>query len=373
MMTSILPTSFWGLRAPDRWRDHAPNFILTASITVKLLAFALVIQLSQRAVFAFAAYASLRSIGIALLIVLAITLLNRLPWQAGRWLALLGSLSSGIAMIGYAAFIRELHDYPLPGALAARAEGLDFIARAPSIIFQGLWPLFFIDTAVVVWLMLRRIPISRCGKNTVFLALGSLLTVEAVNIATQCSLLNGSIHNRSREVHVRRYGATSLWITELLRQGLAPDAVLGPSRLRQPIELFQREHDAKPNILVIQVESLDWFCLSRSIADIPVMPFLSRVRSQGLIVPMVASHWTGGSADCEFAVMTGCRPPINVPWWKSPWPEVPALPAELVRNGYQTAASHNNSGSYFNRRKRHQEFGAQTFFDYHDLGLPESS
>lgn len=122
---------------------------------------------------------------------------------------------------------------------------------------------------------------------------------------------------------------------------------------------------AAPNIIVIQVESLDNGLINREVNDIPVMPFLSQLAADGIYFPNIyAQHFTGGSSDAELASLTGLIPLADGPTMSfHSCAHLPSLPKLLRQKEYHAIAMHGHDGEYWNRRNAYTALGFDGFLD----------
>jgi lipoteichoic acid synthase len=128
-----------------------------------------------------------------------------------------------------------------------------------------------------------------------------------------------------------------------------------------------------PNVVCIQVESMDAFIVKRMHKGKPVTPFLNALAKKSVYFPYVLSyHKAGSTSDCEFSCFNSAEPLDHFPSIKI---RNYGFPNSAVRRftaaGYEAAIFHGNKGDYFNRRIAFRKMGFPSFFDMHDMRLKE--
>ncbi|MDR2754798.1 MAG: LTA synthase family protein [Planctomycetaceae bacterium] len=113
---------------------------------------------------------------------------------------------------------------------------------------------------------------------------------------------------------------------------------------------YHPPHEWK-NIVILQVESLDYAVIRLKKEGKEVIPFINSLLDQSLNYRI----WTQpsyGSATADFVMLNGCLPAkglfnYNIPSYSFPL----SLPAFLKEHGYQTFAVHGVRGSFYNRQQ----------------------
>jgi len=121
----------------------------------------------------------------------------------------------------------------------------------------------------------------------------------------------------------------------------------------------------RPNIIMIQVESLDCDIIDFVVNGQPVMPFLKRLKSQSIYFKNFYSHHAGGAtADAELSTLTSLLPlESHSGFLTADFKRVDSLAKILVSNGYYTAGLHANRGSFFERQRAFLHMGFNRFHD----------
>mgnify|MGYP002349524781 CR=1 FL=1 len=128
-----------------------------------------------------------------------------------------------------------------------------------------------------------------------------------------------------------------------------------------------------PNLVVIQVESLDSNAVNKKINGKYAMPFLHSLSASNVYYPYALSyHEAGGTSDCEFSAMNSVEPLSSFPAMILKSYEYPnSVVRQLALNSYSTTAFHGNVGSYYSRSIAYPKMGYRSFFDLSLMGLSE--
>ncbi len=129
-----------------------------------------------------------------------------------------------------------------------------------------------------------------------------------------------------------------------------------------------------PNILVVQIESLDATAIDAEVDGRPVMPFMRRLASENIYYPYCLSyHVGGGTSDAEFSVLNSVVPLVDYPALKVSEYRYPnAVSTRLHEKGYSTQAFHNNRATYYNRGNAFAQMSFDVFFDQDRMRIPVS-
>ena len=128
-----------------------------------------------------------------------------------------------------------------------------------------------------------------------------------------------------------------------------------------------------PNVLIIQVESLDANIVDYKYKKEYVTPFLHGLSNESVFFPyMLSYHFAGGTSDCEFSTINSVEPFDNFPSVKLRNYDYPnSLLKRCAANGYSVLAFHGNRGEYFNRNSAFKKMGFRKFYDMFAMGVPE--
>ena len=136
------------------------------------------------------------------------------------------------------------------------------------------------------------------------------------------------------------------------------------------------------NVVLISMESFQYFLLGMEIEGREVTPALNRLARQGLCFDFILNNIDrGGTSDAEFMVMTGLLPDnrrktsLSYPAKRT----LLALPARLRDVGFHTFSLHGNDPAFWNRHINHPVYGFDQMvfeksfnYPYTGLGIPDT-
>jgi lipoteichoic acid synthase len=131
--------------------------------------------------------------------------------------------------------------------------------------------------------------------------------------------------------------------------------------------------DTHPNILIMQIESLDAYIIDYLYKKKFVTPFLHDLSRKCIFFPYLLSyHLAGSTSDCEFATINSVEPFADFPSIKLRNYDYPnSILKRCAADGYSVVAFHGNRGTYFNRNAAFKKMGFQAFYDMFAMRLPE--
>ena len=120
-----------------------------------------------------------------------------------------------------------------------------------------------------------------------------------------------------------------------------------------------------PNIIFLQIESLDTLTTELSVAGKHVMPFLNSLKDESVYFENFFSHHNGGgSSDAEIATLMSLLPISSHSGLKTAqYDKIDSLIQILKENNYTTGVFHSNKGSFYNRAYAYSNFGVDHFYD----------
>jgi lipoteichoic acid synthase len=129
--------------------------------------------------------------------------------------------------------------------------------------------------------------------------------------------------------------------------------------------------DNSPNIIAIQVESMDSTIINKQYEGKYIAPYLHSLSQKNIYYPYTLSyHKAGGTSDSEFSVLNSIEPLSNFPSIKLSTYDYPnSLAKVFVKNGYEALAFHGNDGSFYSRSEAYSKMGFTDFQDINKLGL----
>lgn len=129
----------------------------------------------------------------------------------------------------------------------------------------------------------------------------------------------------------------------------------------------------KPNIVFIQVESLDASMIKSKRNNRNIMPFLSFLTSEDntAYFPYCLSyHGVGGTSDSEYSVINSSLPLLKTQSFQLKSFENSMF--NHLRNEYSISVYHGNEGKFFNRSIAFPNMGFEYFYDLKKMKLRQS-
>jgi len=129
-----------------------------------------------------------------------------------------------------------------------------------------------------------------------------------------------------------------------------------------------------PNVIMVQVESLDYEVLGKKVEGREVTPFLNSLIPRSLFFTSFFAQHTGqgGTSDADFSSLTSFYPLAYKPsFYASGLENLATLPFVLQLNGYTTTAFHANKAGFWGRSSAFRKIGFERFYSLRDFaGLP---
>jgi len=135
--------------------------------------------------------------------------------------------------------------------------------------------------------------------------------------------------------------------------------------------------ETRPNIIILQLESIDFQLLGLRQGGVEITPFMNRMMKEALFFPNYYTvRYTGSTSDAEFSILTSLHPLTDKPsFYASGFERIPSLPTVLAMHSYTTAAFHANKASFWGRINAFKPLGIETYHslkDYSDLPRSKS-
>ncbi len=122
------------------------------------------------------------------------------------------------------------------------------------------------------------------------------------------------------------------------------------------------------NLIILQLESLEWFALNAEVDGRPVMPFLRRAGSVGSTFLLLDQTHLGRSADGQFLILQGLHPPAGRPLpFTFPHLRFVGLPRLFLEEGYSTHYFHPSWPSFWNAEMLAINYGFENRWFRDDL------
>ena len=141
------------------------------------------------------------------------------------------------------------------------------------------------------------------------------------------------------------------------------------ARRHVEIEKYRAPQATRKNVIFIQFESLDKFCVDTSYEGKEIMPFFNSIKQEGLYFSNTLDNTGGGrTSDAEFLVLSSVPPLPDKPVFINyDLRKIPSLPRTLKQEGYFTFSMHGFNGLFWNRELAHRALGFEKSFFLEDL------
>lgn len=280
----------------------------------------------------------------------------------------------------YLFYYQYFRTYPSISQISHLSEGIQAISTL-KIVFKPYFFLFgFIDFPAILLLHRNKNTIKddqKQNKKRMYLLLASifLLLVREIDAwKNKTSFYHFMTHKATNHARnfggiVRNYGPVLASFSTILLLN-EEKSILNLIRYGPEKQFFEKPF--RPNIILIQVESLDSSVLFVSISNKPIVPFLFSLRKKAIFAPvMVAYHFgAGGTTDADFAILNALEPSPHKPLYNLKTYTFPqSLPHILHSHGYRCVAFHNNEGVYFDRKDTLIRMGFDEFYDMASMKL----
>lgn len=185
----------------------------------------------------------------------------------------------------------------------------------------------------------------------------------------------GELYREGTAYFVNVYGFIPLYFVEMYAY-LAPYQ-LQPDKAAPPWEERRLDGESvvsgKPNIIVIQWESLDEKLINYDYNGQKPVPFTSTLLEESLYFNNFYAQHVNGSFDADFSFLTSLYPVNrNYAYRENRLEEFSSLVRILNEQGYSTLAFHGNDREFFHRNKAFPELGFDRFYARDDYSLEDT-
>ena len=239
-------------------------------------------------------------------------------------------------------------------------------------------PLDRADLIFIVDLPLFLYLVNKKGKNEIpfgpcIAALKGAIGITALAtcflITVPIGISKESVENLEDSDIVSRYGFIGHNVFDLLM----PSGSSRESKIKYGPVLSRGGNPGKrPNIVLIQFESLDANVVNYRVNGSYVAPFLHDLTTKSMYYPFTLCYRRyGGTSDCEIAVNNSIEPLLDFPLMKDEKYRYPnSVVRVLKKNGYSANAYHGAVGWYYKRLSAYSAMGYDNFFDSNIMKLP---
>ena len=128
---------------------------------------------------------------------------------------------------------------------------------------------------------------------------------------------------------------------------------------------------ANANVIVIQLESFQYFVIGMEVGGQEVTPFLNSLRAECLYGDALDQTASGSTSDAMFCMLNSLQPPSGGPFcFLFPTNSTRALPRILSERGWSTLHVMSYDGAFWNTRQMGDGFGFQEQYFTSDLPAP---
>lgn len=321
------------------------------------------------------------------LLLCILALLSLLPRSLAGVTAVL--LTSALSIIWWVdahfyRFFRELpswHLLPTWRQAGKASESLDSLLR-PGEAWLFMGPTVVLVVALAVWRWGRGRPVpgmlgpALLGALAVVTSLATVRALPAVRWEQlQRRFQNIAVMEIFGPIYYHAYDSYEYGRIVL---GLESARQLDPPKVRAALarsrELSLRETPFQGmfqgrDLLMIQLESLEYFALEAEVEGRPVMPFMRRLATVGYGFRLFDQTHLGRSADGQFIYLNSLQPPANRPL-SFVYPNndfASSLPKLFAEKGYDTVYMHPSDPTFWNAKLMASAYGFQTLLFRQEL------
>jgi len=202
------------------------------------------------------------------------------------------------------------------------------------------------------------IPIAGVVGVTLALGLWSLQIARYGSPTTKLDV-QGEVMTASHFGFITTYVSMALKTRKQVAQIAYPGTIENDSATDSPVL------DGRPNIVFLQIESLDAQATDLTIGRKLVMPFLNSLKKESVYFSHFFAHQHGGgSSDAEIATLMSLLPITSHSGLKTAqYEKIDTLIDVLRESSYTTGVYHSNNGSFYNRQFAYTNFGVDDFHD----------
>lgn len=197
-----------------------------------------------------------------------------------------------------------------------------------------------------------------------------LLLFEGINGMNNSSIFQMGNHFYSTEPKiVEKYGTIANNLCDIVFN-YGGNSLIKAFQYGKPIT-SNKEKEIQPNIIGIQVESMDANVINQKVNGKYIAPFLHKLSTESIYYPyMMSYHKAGGTSDSEFSILSSIEPLSDYPSIKLSKYKYPnSIVRVLKAGGYRAYAFHGNIGAFYSRDTAFRKIGFDAFYDIDKMGL----
>ena len=176
------------------------------------------------------------------------------------------------------------------------------------------------------------------------------------------------------------FGYVPTWIAEVAYVDYEVVLERATDRLNEKsdrIGAIDPDVNLEGNIVILQVESLDFDLIDFEIDGREVIPNINAMAAEGMLYRALAMKWTG-SCDADYTMLMEALPSVDFPSYRiEDLPFETSIVSQANERGYDTSFFHGVDGSFFQRRDGYERMGfddlafREEFIERHRLEDPE--
>lgn len=279
----------------------------------------------------------------------------------------------GVNLIYYIFFSRYLHivqAFSLIGEALGVTQNLQLPLDIKMLVLLIDLPLFIYLIIKYERIYTTRKALHIVSKFLMSAAIIIFIIIELKNAFSKNSLIHIiKTPQVGESIVVERYGTIVNNLSDLFVRN--DEATLIKSLNYGKEQKSNIEKMEKPNIIMIQVESMDSNIINEKYKGKFITPYLNSLSKNNIYYPYALSyHMGGGTSDCDFSINNSIEPLPYSPVIKLVnYKYDNAFPKMLIKGGYYTATFHGNVSSYFGRDTAFKKMGYIDFFDKRKANL----
>ena len=247
------------------------------------------------------------------------------------------------------------------------------LAKNLAIPLDRMDIIFVVDLPLFLYLLRehRRNALDLKGSGTVIWIAATVTALAFVFLSTAPIHFGLKAVSQAEDSNlVYRYGFIGHNIIDLLKRSRGENA----DKVRYGQQITGSGTSGRhPNIVLIQIESLDANIVNYQYGGRYIAPFLHGLTTKSLYFPFTLCYRKlGGTSDCEIAINNGIEPLEDFPLIMDEDYRYPNSVAKVLKKGgYSTEAFHGSTGWYYKRLSAYAAMGYDNFYDPKGMGLAE--
>ncbi|MGM0602001.1 MAG: LTA synthase family protein [Bacillota bacterium] len=250
--------------------------------------------------------------------------------------------------------------------------------------------LFIMDIILLFVLLFKSVPIEKTIKNheifsdidlgfnnrifSIFLILVLLFSQIIITNIIVGNKRPVDLYKEGTAEFVNVYGLFPLYLFESYRflnidkiEKVKPTSDIPYYREQEQLSDIDLIED-NPNIIFVQVESLDEKMIGYKHNGQEITPFLNSLKEENLYFENFYAQKVNGSFDADLSVLTSLYPVNKSYVFKEiEMANFESLPKLLKSRGYNTLAFHGNVKTFFNRSRAYPDLGFDVFYSEEDF------